>query len=308
MTVSWSTELDGVLAGDQVVGVASITPARGVVIAPMTNFAVHDRQAGVVKVNSSVGASKKIERMRRNPHVAVAFHSRDHSTADGQQYVLVQGIATVSAPVPDFPSTIGDRWDDKDGAPPSGLWGRWLRSYYTRVPIEIAVERIISWPDLSAGGAPEAHGAPWPTSAASQAPPLGGTDARIDCARVARAVRSLPHLLLGWVADDGLPMVVPAQLLDADDGGVRLSTAGPVLPPGQRRAGLTAHSFSRHGQGEHGDHQRLLTGWVEVDSPYTATYRPHTSAGFRMPPSTSVYRLLVGFAARRGAKELASEN
>ncbi|WP_319448513.1 MULTISPECIES: hypothetical protein [unclassified Mycobacterium] len=303
MTVSWSTQLDGVLAGDQVVGVAAVTPARGVVIAPMTNFAVHDRQAGVVGVNSSVGASKKIERMRRNPHVAVAFHSRDHSTADGMQYVLVQGFATVSAPVPDFPATIGTRWDDKDGAPPSGLWGRWLRVYYTRIPIDIAVERIMSWPDLRASGEPELLGTPLPPPAASQASPLGGTGTRIDCARAARRARRLPHVLLGWVGEDGLPMVVPVLITGFDDVGIRLGTAGPVLPSGHRRAGLTAHSFSHHGLGNHGNHQRLHTGWLEVDSPHTATYRPHTSAGFRMPPSTWLYRLAVGFAARRGAND-----
>jgi general stress protein 26 len=303
MPVSWSTELDGVLAGDQVVGVASVTPARGVVIAPMTNFAVHDRQAGLVTVNSSVGASKKIERMRRNPHVAIAFHSRDHSTADGQQYVLVQGVATVSAPVPDFPATIGTRWDDKDGAPPRGLWGRWLRVYYTRIPIDIAVERITIWPDLSASGEPEILGTQPPSSAAPQAPPLGGTGARIDCGRAARMARRLPHVLLGWVGEDGLPMVVPVLITGFDDDGIRLGTAGPVLPSAHRRAGLTAHSFSHHGHDDHGNHQRLHTGWLEVDSPHTATYRPHTRAGFRMPPSTSLYRLAVGFSARRGAND-----
>jgi general stress protein 26 len=303
VTVQWPIDVDEVLAGDQVVGVASVTPTSGVVVAPMTNFAIHDRQAGVVRVNSSVGAPKKIERIRRNPHVAVAFHSRDHSTAAGSQYVLVQGIGTVSAPVNDFPSTIGARWDDKDGPPARGLWGRWLRVYYTRVPIDITVRRIIVWPDLRASGEPQVYGLQLPALPAPQKPPTGGTAARVDVCRVARVAHRLPHVLLGWVGDDGLPLVVPVSIDGRDNSGVRLCTAGPVLAPGQRRAGLTAHGFSGHAHGRHqGEHQRLHTGWLEVDTPHTATYRPHTSVGFRIPPSTFIYRLLVGFSARRGAR------
>ncbi|ORA34221.1 pyridoxamine 5'-phosphate oxidase family protein [Mycobacterium aquaticum] len=301
MVVQWPTAIDKILDGDQVVGVATVTPAGGVVISPMTNFAVHRPHAGTIAVNSSLGAAKKTERMRRNPHVAVAFHSRRHSSADGSQYVLVHGDATVSAPIRDFPSTIGTRWDEKDGAPAGGLWGWWLRDYYARVPITISVTRVVVWPALDATGSPQIYGARLPGVPASQSPPAGGTTARTNCARAARISRRLSHLLLGWVGADGYPVVVPVSLERGDDC-LRLSTAAPILPAGERRAGLTAHQFTHHGHGRHGDHQRLHTGWLEVESPCTARYYPHSSTGFHMPPSTLVYRLAVGLAARNGAK------
>ncbi|OBC13073.1 hypothetical protein A5784_32530 [Mycobacterium sp. 852013-50091_SCH5140682] len=304
MVVQWPAAIDEVLDGDQVIGVATVTPARGVVISPMTNFAVHRAQAGVIAVNSSLGAAKKTERMRRNPHVAVAFHSRHHSSASGSQYVLVHGDATVSAPVLDFPATIGARWDDKDGAPARGLWGWWLRDYYVRVPIAIAVRRLIVWPGLDAAGAPEVYGEPLPEAPASQSPPSHGTAARTNCARAARISRRLPHVLLGWVGADGYPVVVPVSV-DEGDHGLRLSTAAPLLPAGERRAGLTAHQFTHHGRGRHGDRQRLYTGWLEGESPCTANYYPHSGAGFAMPPSTLAYRMAVGLAARKGAKAVA---
>lgn len=301
MVVQWPIALEEILAGDQVVGLASVTPAKGVVIAPMTNFALHERQSGTVRVNSSVGAGKKLDRVRRDPRVALAFHTRDQGTADGPEYVLVQGIATVASPVENFPATIGGRWDDKEGPRAHGLWGRWLRVYYTRVPIDIAVQRIIVWPDLNASGEPLIVGAPLGKPPPSQKPPAGGTDARVDSARTASAATRLPHVLLGWVGDDGLPMIVPVAAIEGvDDRTVRLRAAGSVLPPGQRRAGLTAHAFSRHVRGEH---QRLYTGWLEVDADgRTATYRPHTGFGFHLPPSKLLYHLAVGFSARRGVR------
>jgi hypothetical protein len=65
---------------------------------------------------------------------------------------------------------------------------------------------------------------------------------------------------------------------------------------------LTAHQFSRHLRGEE---QRIYTGWLEsADSTNSLAYRPHTAFGFHLPPSTFVYRVLVGFSARRGARAL----
>ena len=75
---------------------AHTTPASGVVLSPVTNFALQDRDAGTVAVNSSVAMWKKLERMRQNPKVAVAFHARDHGLSDRPEYVLVQGNATIS--------------------------------------------------------------------------------------------------------------------------------------------------------------------------------------------------------------------
>jgi general stress protein 26 len=300
MTVQWPEEVDEILAGDQVVAVASVTPAGGVVISPMTNFAVHDRHSGIVKVNSSVGASKKLDRMRVNPHVALAFHSRACSASRRSEYVVVQGTAKVLPPVPNYPAVMGERWDRKDGRPPRGIWGWWLRTYYTRIPVEISVERVIVWPDLMARGTSRVYGAALPPSPQAQKPPRGGTESRVDARRALTLVRRLPHLLMGWLGEDGRPMLVPAEVSACAHGGLQLSTASPLVPLGGRRAGLTAHRFSRHRRGEE---QRMYTGWLEnLDSTSSVAYHPHTAFGFRLPPSTTVYRLLVGFSAQRGAR------
>jgi hypothetical protein len=86
----------------------SVTPLGGVALAPVSNFGLHDRRNGVVTVNSSVGAWKKLDRIRRNPHVALAFHTRAHAAHDRPEYVLVQGWASLQPAVDDYPSTVID--------------------------------------------------------------------------------------------------------------------------------------------------------------------------------------------------------
>src|SRR5687768_819098 len=98
----WPDAVDEVLGGDQVVMLADATPASGTVLLPLTNFGVRDRAAGTLAaVNSSVGMWHKLERIRANPKVALAYHTRKLGFADGPEYVLVQGRATLSAPDPD---------------------------------------------------------------------------------------------------------------------------------------------------------------------------------------------------------------
>ncbi|OBK13742.1 pyridoxamine 5'-phosphate oxidase family protein [Mycobacterium asiaticum] len=302
MNVQWPEELEEVLAGDQVLAMASVTPARGVVVTPMTNFGPHDRSTGTARVNSSASANKKLDRTRRNPNVALAFHTRHFSTASSRQYVLVQGTATIGEPIENYPATLGERWKEKEGPLPNAVWRRWLRIYYTRLSVDIAVRRIIVWPDLRAGGEPTIIGEALSPPPSSQRPPAGGTAARVDCDRVAKAAGKLENLLLGWVGDDGLPVVVPVSVSTSggDGSAVRLDAAAAILPPGCRRAGLTAHEFSCHPTSEH---ERLYTGWLEVDdSGCTANYYPHTDFGFYIPPSTLLYRLAMGFFTRRAVR------
>src|SRR3954451_12530880 len=136
----WPDRVDEIIGGDQAVMLATVTPARGVVLTPVTNFGVRDRDAGTVTVNSSAGGWKKLERIGRDPHVALAFHTRLHGYADRPEYVLVQGTASLSAPLDDYPATLGADWERFDGPRASGpFWGPWLRPYYTRVVIDIAV-------------------------------------------------------------------------------------------------------------------------------------------------------------------------
>ena len=60
----WPDTIDEILGGDQAVALAHVTPAEGVVLTPVTNFALRDREAGTVAVNSSVGMWRKLDRIQ----------------------------------------------------------------------------------------------------------------------------------------------------------------------------------------------------------------------------------------------------
>jgi hypothetical protein len=295
----WPDWVDEILDGDHAVALAHVTPARGVVLTPVSNFGLHDRGDGVVTVNSSVGAWKKLERVRRNGQVALAFHTRAHAAHARPEYLLVQGLASLQPPVPDYPSTMLEHWERLEPWRNLGpLWRRWLRIYALRVEIRIAVKRIIAWNDLRCAGFREVIGAPVPVEQPpSQPPPGKGTAPRIDAARAARQVARLPHALLGWVGADGFPMAIAVRVGEGRTDGIGLEVPRGAVPPGSRRAGLTGHWFSR---GVVGQRQNIYTGWLEAAPEATqVTYAPHTRAAYRMPASRLVYRTVVGLETRR---------
>jgi hypothetical protein len=298
MEPRWPDTVDEILGGDQAAMLAYVTPAGGVVLTPVTNFAVRDREAGTVTVNSSIGAWRKLERMKRTPHVALAFHTREHGFSDRPEYVLVQGRASLSSPDRDYPASIGDNWERFDGPRGAGpFWERWLRVYHTRVGIEIATERVVVWPDLDCRGAPQIYGAPLPTEPPEpQRPPGRGTGPRINHARAARRAARLPDVLLGWVGADRFPVAVPVEVAGTDERGIVLEAPEGAVPPGSRRTGLTAHSFTRYVLGQN---QHVHTGWLEAEhGGGRVVYAPHTEASYRLPPSKLLYRLVVGMATR----------
>ncbi|MDX6643864.1 MAG: hypothetical protein QOD76_1826 [Solirubrobacteraceae bacterium] len=304
MAIHWSESVDEILDGDHAVMLVYATPAGGAVLAPVSNFGLHDRTAGVVTVNSSVGAWKKLDRIRRNPRVALAFHTRAHATHARPEYVLVQGRASLAPPVPDYPSTVIDNWERLEPWRDLGpVWKRWLAVYALRVEIRVAVERLIVWPDLASRGAPIVHGAALPShSPAPQEKPAKGTAPRLDQERAARRAGKLPHVLAGWSGSDGFPIAIPVALIGSDQQGIRVQGPAGLLPAGGRRAGLTAHWFSR---GVVGQRQAIHTGWMEgpatVGGP--AHYAPHTRTAYQMPSSRFVYRTAAGLATRLGYRQ-----
>jgi Pyridoxamine 5'-phosphate oxidase len=305
MYTSWPAKVDEVVGGDQVVALAHVTPASGVVLNPVTNFGLRDREGGTVAVNSSVGMWRKLERMQRNPHVAVAFHTREHALGDRPEYVLVQGRASIgSLSDPDaWLDELGERWERFGGQSRDvgRRWEWWMRAYHWRVNVEIAIARITVWPDLACRGAPEVYGAPPPDEPpAPQRPPKGGTGPRIDHTRAARRAKSLPHALLGWVGADGFPMVVPVDVHGSNDRGIVLEAPSGLVPSGGRRAGLAAHWFARY---TFGQHQRKHTGWLEAEpGDSRVVYAPHTRSGYRFPESRFIYRIGSGFVTHRGIR------
>ena len=307
-TTPWSQRVQEILEGDHAVVLAYVTPANGVVLAPVSNFGLHDRDMGIVTVNSSVGAWKKLDRIRSNPHVALAFHSRAHATHTRPDYVLVQGQASLGAPVADYPSSVLEHWERLEPWQDLGpLWRRWLRVYALRVEIRVAVERVIVWPDLACQGTPYVEGEPLPIEPPlSQRKPAKGVAPRVNQARIARQARRLPDVLLGWVGADQRPAVLPVHVGATGERGVELQAPPGTIPPGARRAGLTAHWFSR---GVVGQRQMICTGWMQAGPADGAvTYSPHTKAAYRMPPSRLVYRIAVGGFTRMRYRQALRNN
>jgi hypothetical protein len=295
-------EVAEILGGDQAVALAYATPASGAVVVPLTNFGVFDPHAGTVTVNSSIAAWRKLYRIRRNPGVALAFHTREHGFCSRPEYVLVQGRAELS-PLEDrhgWFDAYGGNWERFAGEPrhPGRLWEWWMSAFYWRVNVTVHAERVTVWPDLACAGTPVIHGAEPPARFPSrQRAPRLGTGPRIAHERAARLAGRLPNRLLGWIDADGLPYVLPVDVAGTDLDGILLRPPAGLVPPGARRAGLTAHWFSRHVVGQN---QRVHTGWLEArPGAETVRYAPHTTAAYRFPASRRLFRLVAGLETRR---------
>lgn len=300
---AWSDAADEIFASDQAVGFAYTTPARGVVLTPLTNFAIRDRAHGEMEpLNSSIGMWRKLEQIERRPKVAVAYHTREHGFSRRPEYVLVQARAS-PRPLDDRTWIARNReaWDRFAGPRDVGpLWERWLELYHWRVGIRLDVERVLVYPDLACAGVPEVYGAPLPAEPpAPQRAPKNGTAPRVNHRRAAAHARRLPNVLLGWVGGDGYPMVVPVRVGEVRPEGVELEPARPdLVPPGGRRAGFLAHRFARY---TYGQDQLRHTGWLDAGAkPGRVVYAPHTKGGWYLPWSRTAYLLLAGIGTRRG--------
>lgn len=299
--VSWGDDVDEILASDLAAGFAYLTPARGVVITPMAPLALRDRQRGTVTLTTSQAMWRKLDRLRRNPGVAIAYHAREHGLTSRAGFVLVQGRASFPS-VPDraWLESITPEWERFLGPRSTGLAGRMLRVYYwQRVPITVQVERIVAYPDDAAVGQPRRLGSPAADPAPPQKAPGGGTAARVDAGRVSAHAQRLPHTLLGWCGSDDLPEVVPVSAARAEDSAVVLNVPAGSVPVGGRRAGLTSHQFQPRMIGQE---QRVHTGWLESDGSDRVAYAPHTKAGYRLPSSKLAFILGSGSIAFRMRK------
>jgi hypothetical protein len=293
----WSEADDEILAGDLTAALAYVTPAGGAVVTAVAPIGLRDQAAGTVGFTTSLGFGRKLDRIKHNPRIALAYHAREHGFATAPRFVLVQGIASYDAH-PDR-DVLDERVRPASirfmGPPRTGVfWDRWLKAYYAdRVLVTVVVERVVSWPDLACNGDPTVSGKPLLTDdPPPQPPPKNGTGPRVNVAGAARRIRSLPHVLLAYVGGDGFPLVAPVSVASDDATGIRL--AGP-LPAGGRRAGLLAHSYQPKLVGLE---TRQYTGWLE-----DSLYAPHTEKGFRAPSNKTLLLLANGFMARRGLKQ-----
>ena len=302
--VSWTDEIDDVLGGDLTAVLAYVTPAGGAVVTAVAPIGLRDRDAGTVTFTTSLGFGRKLDRIRDDPRVALAYHARDHGFSSSPRFVLVQGTASVvTEPDADWlEGTVQPQSARFMGPPKHGrlFWDRWLREYYAdRVGVHVAVERIVSWLDLDCEGEPDVLGAPLPAAAPDpQAAPKKGAGPRVDVERAAKRLTALPHRLIAWRGADGLPVVVPFSLGEAGASGIALSA--PSLPPGGRRAGVLAHRYNAKLIGLA---TRQHTGWLTGEpGGGRGLYAPHTEQGFSAPANKRLLLLGNGFLAKRNLK------
>jgi hypothetical protein len=293
----WSDAEEEILAGDRTAALAYATPASGGVATPVAPIGMRDRDARTVSFTTSLGFGRKLDRITRNPRVALAYHAREHGFASEPRFVLVQGTASFQTR-PDrslLEEVVRPASARFMGAPRTGpFWDRWLSAYYAdRILVTVAVERVCSWSDRRCTGEPSVYGAARPaTDPEPQSPPRNGTRPRVDAARARRRLAKLRHVLLAYIDRDGFPVVVPVGVGAASDAGIALSAASP--PPGGRRAGLLGHSFRAQLVGLEA---RQHTGWLE-----SSIYAPHTESGFRAPANKTLLLLANGFMARQGLR------
>jgi nitroimidazol reductase NimA-like FMN-containing flavoprotein (pyridoxamine 5'-phosphate oxidase superfamily) len=293
----WDDSIDAILASDLTAALGCVTGAGGVIVTPVAPIGLRDRERGTVGFTTSLAFGRKLERMRADPRVALAYHSRDHGLGGGPQYVLVQGTASIEEePSQEQTDAIMERMTPYVGQPLRGaLWDRWMSVYYvSRVIVTIAVERIISWPDCECAGEPTVvTGAPLPDDPPSQSPPRNGTGPRVDVAKAGKCLHRVSHRLLGYRGADGYPIIVATGVGQPNAAGLPLTSAAG-LPAGGRRAGLLGHSY-RHQLV--GFESRQYTGWLE-----DGVYAPHTATSVIAPPVRVLLLMINGLIARRALK------
>jgi hypothetical protein len=303
VTVSWPDDVDQVLSGDLTAALAYLTPAGGTVVTAVAPVGLRDRDEGTVTFTTSLGFGKKLERIERDPRVALAYHARDHGFASGTSFVLVQGRCRAVPPAdPDWNRDVLGAASERFMGPPRRgfFWDRWLQEYYAdRVPVTVEVERLLVWPKLDCSDEPVVLGAPRPAAAPEPQPtPAKGTGPRLDAGKAGSRLGRLPHSLLSWRESDGFPVVVPVRVEGAGPEGIRLAS-GAALPRGGRRAGLLGHAYKAKLVGLQA---RQHTGWLE-----DGLYAPHTSSAFRAPSNKTLLLLANGLLAKQGLRKARRE-
>jgi hypothetical protein len=301
--VSWPDHVDEILGADLTAALAYVTPAGGAVVMAVAPIGLRDRDRGAVGFTTSLGFSKKLERLERDPRVALAFHTRRHGSSSRPDFVLVQGRAEpVTEPTPEDRALVRRHAERFLGEGRSGpFWDRWLHEYYmVRIPVWVDVDRITVWPDLRCEGPPEPYGEPATGEAPEpQMAPAKGTGPRVDMERAAKRLAKTPHVLLGHLGADGYPEVGPVEIVASDATGLELTAAPGVIPEGTRRAGLLGHDYRPKLIGLTA---RQHTGWLEAGED-SGLYAPHSETGFVAPPNKTLLLLGNGLQAKLGVRK-----
>ena len=307
MSVTWPDHVDEIFGADMTAGLGYATPAGGTVVMAVAPIGLRDRERGAVGFTTSLGFSKKLERIQREPRVALAYHAREHGASNRPEFVLVQGRAEpITEPTREDRALVRRQAESMLGSARSGpFWDRWLREYYmVRIPVWVHVERITVWPDLACAGPPERDGLPEPlTTPDPQLAPAKGTSPRVDMQRAAKRLAKTPHLLLGHLDADGHPRLGPVEIAASDSTGLELTGAPGVIPDGTRRAGLLGHDYRPKLIGLTA---RQHTGWLEAAED-RGLYAAHSETGFVAPPNKTLLLFGNGLQAKLGVRKARRE-
>jgi len=301
--VSWPDDVDEIIGADMTAALAYVTPAGGAVVMAVAPIGLRDRERGRVGFTTSLGFAKKLDRIRREPRVALAYHAREYGGSNRQEFVLAQGRAEpVAEPTPEDRALVRRQAEAFLGAGRSGpFWDRWLREYYmVRIPVWVTVERLTVWPDVRCAGQPQVYGMPAPEAFPDvQLAPAKGTGPRVDMKRASKRLAKTPHLLLAHVGADGYPAVGPVEVEASDATGLELTAAPGVIPEGVRRAGLLGHDYRAKLIGLTA---RQHTGWLEAADD-RGLYAPHSETGFVAPPNKTLLLFGNGLQAKLGVRK-----
>ena len=73
----WADVDDEIIGGDLTTALAYVTPAGGAVVTAVAPIGLRDREAGTVGFTTSLGFGRKLDRIKANPRVALAYHARE---------------------------------------------------------------------------------------------------------------------------------------------------------------------------------------------------------------------------------------
>lgn len=295
-TVAWPDAVTDVVGGDLVTACATATRFGGTNLFPVCTLGAHDPDAGTISMTSPLALGQKLDHLRVNPRMAMAFFSRAHGFATSPSYVLVQGDAEVGEPPTCAPlGDLRDDWERFLGPLPEGRFGRWaLREYVERrVPITLGVRRIVMWDDLVATGAPRVIGPAFDAEATGHDPLRQIRPARWAKRRADRQLQRGPDHLVSYLGDDGYPVVLPVPGTTADDDGLVLTRHD--LPVGGRRASFISFWFAAQLRGQGALQVR---GWLDAADGGTATLRPTALSRFNLPGGSVAPKLIVPLAVK----------
>lgn len=100
---------------------------------------------------------RKLDRIMRDPHVALPYHAREHGFSASPVFVLAQGQASVDiTPSRERLEALIPQAELFFGKVKRGpVWDRLLHEYYyKRVFVDITLERTVTWANLSARAGP----------------------------------------------------------------------------------------------------------------------------------------------------------